>query len=152
MSDGFATIFQSVALGQLLNLPNADEFVLYTTGDNGRQGPIDVILADALNGRFNINLQGNGEYNVSVTIQLGATKRSIIGAAIFVNGVQQPSLICFRQISNPMDVGSMSVFDVIPLVSGDEVTIKFESDTANTDILIFQLNVALTTVIRSIIP
>ena len=152
MSDGFATIFQSVALGQLLNLPNADEFVLYTTGDNGRQGPIDVILADALNGRFIINAQGDGEYKISVSIQAGATKRSRIAAAIFVNDVLQPSLICFREISNPTDVGSMSVSDVIPLVSGDEVTIKFESDTANTDVLIFQFNVAATTVIRSIIP
>jgi len=152
MSDGLAEIFQNTPLGPTLSLPTADTPVLYKTGNDGLQGPNDIVISDAINGRFVIGPTGQGKYDITLSITFGASKRSLCKAEIFVNGILQPNLFCAREIANPLDVGNVSTSGFLFLEADDEITLQFESDTPNTDISILHVNVTIKTAVRDIVP
>ncbi len=152
MSDGIAEIFQNTPLGPTLSLPVAGTPVLYMTGNDGAQGPNDIIRPDAINGRFVIGSKGQGKYDLTLSITFGASKRSLCSGAIFVNGVLQDNLFCAREIANPLDVGNVSNSGILSLEANDEITLQFESDTPNIDISIFHVNVTIRSAVRDIVP
>ncbi len=152
MSDGFAELTEISDPPTVLGLSVADAFVQYISGSDGPQGPVDIIQGDALNNRIVITENGQGTYLIALSAQIGATKKSLIGGAVFINDVFQPNLFCLREIATPNDIGSMSVTAISNLSSGDIITLRFESDTMNTNVLLFQVSLAVSSVVRDIVP
>jgi len=152
MADGLAELTEISDPPTVLGLPIADTFVQYSSGSNGNQGPLDIIAPDALNNRIVVLDKGQGTYSIALSAQIGATKKSLIGAAVFINNVFQPNLLCLREIATPNDIGSMSVTAPSKLNPGDIITLRFESDKMNTNILLFQVTLAVSSQVRDIVP
>ncbi len=152
MSDGFAELFEDSPLGRTLNIPVVDTFVDWDGASFGNQGPADVVFTESANNRIVIGENGQGHYRISVASQFGASKSSLVTAAVFLNGVVQSSLTMYREIANPNDIGSATIAGILELFPGDVLTLGYQTDKMNTNLILHHINFSVTTVVRGIVP
>ena len=152
MSDAFCGIFEDSPAGRTFSIPTADTFEAWNNASLSREGPDDLIIADIANNRVMVQTNGKGTYQVSIVTHFGASKPSLVTGSVFLNGVSQPNLSLYREIGTPNDVGSATIIDFLDLEPGDELTLRYKTDKMNNDVIIFHVNVTVSSVVRAIVP
>lgn len=152
MSDAYAELFQDAPLGVNFNIPAVDTYELWGNASSGKQGPLDLIIGDAPNARMVVAENGKATYNILVSSQFGATKPSLVTATILLNDVVQSNLTMYREIGTPNDVGSGTITGVLDLEVGDVLTLAYKTDAVNNDIVLFHVNVSISSIVRAIVP
>ncbi len=149
MSDSFGELTES-GLDSLINIPVADAFVLWITGDQEDEGPSDLVNVDTLAHTMTIGSAGAGTYRITVAATVTGNNNSIKIVRVFINGLPVPGLVNRFRLSPSMDMGPLVINGLRQLNPGDVVDVRFTADGNGDTVIVLNCTLAIHAVLRDV--
>jgi len=138
----YGALYEDNESGTSLTLTTADSYYQWVSSEDCESSGVDYVVTSTTDDNIVIGINGEGIYFVSIEATLSGSNNSLIHGTLHINNVASEEILFHLKLSGN-DHKSGSDSGLVKLSSGDDLDLRFSSDTSSTTLNIHHINLTI---------